>query len=187
MLEVDIKKALEKHLIERSSSGWSVRVIEELAVSGGVARADLVDVTELHCYEIKSEKDSLKRLVSQGARYMRVFDQITLVTAPCHLEAALTVLPSSWGIILVPKDSEGDFVEFRQAGRNSMQEPNHVSSLLAKDECLSILSKQGLQEGRRSLSLYKLQDFVAETFPLDQLKDLVRSALEVRVDQRSPV
>lgn len=187
MLEAEIKKTLEQYLSRKGPLTQGSRILEEVSVSGGAARADLVNVSELHCYEIKSEKDSLKRLVSQGSKYMRVFNHVTLVTAKRHLEQALEIIPLSWGIILIPDRKGAEFIEWRKADRNNKQEHTHVSSLLAKEECLNVLSLLGLEKGKKSQSLYQLQLFIAENFSLNQITDMVKSALEMRRDFRAGI
>jgi len=177
MLEADIKHALEKHLLSCHPIGAGLNLIEELRLSGGAARADVVNVTEMHCYEIKSQKDSLRRLVSQGSRYIRVFDRITLVTDPKHLDLALSILPSWWGIMLVPETENGELTELRAAGLNSLHVPGQIAKILTKDECLEILTVEGLIKGRKSQSLYRLQQFIAETFSIQNLKSLIKEAL----------
>ena len=55
----------------------------------------------LHGYEIKSNRDRLTRLASQAETYSRVLDRVTLVVCPRHIEAALQLVPSWWGVLLV--------------------------------------------------------------------------------------
>ena len=52
-------------------------IIEELGVNHGSARADIAAVNGiLHCYEIKSDRDTLLRLPGQIKAYNAVFDQV---------------------------------------------------------------------------------------------------------------
>lgn len=181
MLEIDIKQALESYLYSPHSDEKEQLFLEELRLSGGAARADLVNVGAMHCYEIKSEKDNLKRLVNQGSRYIRVFDKITLVTAETHLDLALKIIPSWWGIILVPRSIDNPFVEIRQAGNNPKLVPSQLAKILTKQECLDVLSGEGLVRGKKSLSLYRLQGVMEETFSIDRLKEVVVKALQLRI------
>jgi hypothetical protein len=183
MLEPDIKHALEKHLCSSVSENLKPHLIEELRLSDGAARADLVDVTEMHCYEIKSHKDSLRRLVGQGSRYIRVFDRITLVTHPKHVDLALYLIPSWWGILLVPDNVNGDFIPLREARLNTMQVSGQLAKILTKRECDEILLEHNLIKGRRSQSMYRLQEFIAENFTLDTIKDYVKNALRTRTEE----
>ena len=96
MREAEIKRALAQHL-DGAHGDVSTLLLEELKLSNGEIRADVVDVHDMHCYEIKSEGDSLKRLLGQGSRYARVFDHVTLVTTERHLKKAMPILPQWWG------------------------------------------------------------------------------------------
>ncbi len=187
MLEVDIKQALEIYLQSPRTDDNTQPFLEELRLSGGAAIADLVDIEAMHCYEIKSERDSLKRLINQGSRYIRVFNKITLVTAANHLDMALKIIPSWWGVILVPKSVDEPFVEIRKAGGNLNLVPLQLAKILTKQECLDVLSCEGLIKGKKSLSLYRLQEVMEETFSLERLKDLIVKALQSRVRTLSEV
>ena len=66
MHEKQIKEALTSHLDRYRRNKTPTAYLEEVQVNGGVVRADLVDVSSMHCYEIKSDLDTLKRLHSQG-------------------------------------------------------------------------------------------------------------------------
>lgn len=180
MHEVEIKLALEKYLLSFSNSKQERAFLHELRLCDGAARADLVDTSTMHCYEIKSEKDSLKRLVSQGARYMRVFDRITLVTAPRHLSEALTLLPSWWGITLVDGEKHQPFQLYRRAKPNKNLVPEQLAKVLTRDECLSILTRKQLNQGSTKESLYKLQGTIAKSLSLISLKQYVKEALADR-------
>lgn len=182
-----IKRALTDHLY-RSGASASLAFLEELKVHGGQVWADLVDAPDLHCYEIKSNYDSLKRLVGQGTQYAHVFDRVTLVTAERHLDKALPMLPSWWGVMVVPHSPEGRFEQLRIASQNQTQEPEILATLLDRAECIGILSDLGELRGRKSKSLYKLQGHIAEITGLDNLRNLVRERLVQRLpENRHPV
>lgn len=175
-----IKRALTDHLY-RSGASASLAFLEELKVHGGQAWADLVDASDLHCYEIKSTHDSLKRLIGQGTQYAHVFDRVTLVAAERHLDKALPMLPDWWGVIVVPHSQEGRFEQLRIASQNKMQEPEILATLLDRGECLEILSNLGGLCGWKSKSLYQLQGHIAEITGLDNLRKIVRERLVQRL------
>lgn len=176
MREAEIKRALAHHL-DCARGGVSNMLLEELQLNGGEVRADVVDAYDLHCYEIKSEGDSLKRLLGQGSRYARVFDHVTLVTTERHLKKALPILPNWWGILLVPEHENAGFKQVRVAKPNKGQEPDVLATVLRREECLSVLGSLGVARGWRSKSLYMLQERVAELMTLDELRQTVRSCL----------
>ncbi|ARH18261.1 sce7726 family protein [Pseudomonas aeruginosa] len=176
MREAEIKRALAHHL-DCVRGGVPNMLLEELQLNGGEVRADIVDAYDLHCYEIKSEGDSLKRLLGQGSRYARVFDHVTLVTTERHLKKALPILPNWWGILLVPEHEHAGFKQVRVAKPNKGQEPDVLATVLRREECLSVLGSLGIARGWRSKSLYMLQERLAELLTLDELRHTVRSCL----------
>jgi len=178
MRESEIKQALSDHLF--ASRNLDRRLLEELELNGGQYRADLVDVSEMHCYEIKSAGDNLARLMGQGSGYSRVFDKVTLVTAECHLKKALPILPSWWGVILVSEDEQIPFKTLRKAKANRYHEPHYLATLLKKNECISILEKLGSARGWKSKSLYVLHEHLATALPLKELKIFVQECLIAR-------
>jgi len=176
MREAEIKIALTHHLVAGMASD-AYHFLEEVELNGGEIRADLVQVTDMHCYEIKSATDSLKRLVGQGSRYARAFDQVTLVTAECHLKKAMPMLPPWWGVMVVPNEAGKAFKQLRKAKLNKRQEPNVLVTLLKRSEALLILEELGIIRGFKSKSLYIIQAKIAELLLLDELKEKVRKCL----------
>lgn len=180
MREAEIKIALTHHLATRLSINPSP-FLEEVEINGGEIRADLVQVLDMHCYEIKSATDSLARLVGQGSRYARAFDQVTLVTAECHLKKAIPMLPPWWGIMVVPNEAGQAFKQVRKAKLNRRHEPEVLVTLLKREEALQILEEQGITRGFKSKSLYVIQAKIAELLPLEEVKAKVRQHLIKRV------
>ncbi|MDQ0651550.1 MULTISPECIES: sce7726 family protein [Pseudomonas] len=180
MREAEIKRALALHL-NNLPENLPGSFLEEVELSGGEIRADLVHVMDMHCYEIKSEADTLKRLIGQGARYARVFDRVTLVTAERHLKKALPILPSWWGILVLPDETTDKFKQIRSAKPNKRHEPDVLATLLKRDEALHLLDKLGQLRGWKSKSLYQIQAHIAQILSLDELRQHVREYLLKRV------
>lgn len=181
MREAQIKQALADHLTQSINCAPGL-FLEELELSGGEIRADFVDVWDMHCYEIKSEADTLKRLIGQGSRYARVFDLITLVTAERHLKKALPMLPPWWGVMVVPEAEGLGFKQLRPAKPNKRHEPEVLATLLKRDEALQLLEELGRVRGWKSKSLYQIQAHIAETLTLQELKEQVRKHLLKRLE-----
>ncbi|MFC4761750.1 sce7726 family protein [Dyella koreensis] len=183
MRELEIKKALTGHLVKKvRASGHSF--LEEVRLHGGEVRADLVLIEEMHCFEIKSEADSLARLISQGSRYARVFDHVTLVMAERHVAKAMELLPPWWGAMVLDP-ATGTFRQLRPARLNVRQSADSLASVLTKDEALAVLEDSGQMKGWRSKSLYLIQRHIANTMPLEDIKRHLRDALLHRA-QRAP-
>lgn len=186
MREAEIKIALTHHLTAEIPD-TAFHFLEELELNGGEIRADLVYAMDMHCYEIKSEADSLSRLVGQGSRYARAFDQVTLVTAECHLKKAMQMLPLWWGVMVVPDNASRAFRQVRKAKINKRQEPDVLMTLLKREEALKILADLGVTRGFKSKSLYIIQAKVAELLSLEELKERVRHCLIERASSPSNI
>ncbi|MDO9179506.1 MAG: sce7726 family protein [Agitococcus sp.] len=180
MREQAIKQALARHLTAEASLGMAPVLLEEVEIHGGQVRADIVDVSQFHCYEIKSDGDSLARLMSQGACYALTFDRVTLVLALRHVEKAMEVLPTWWGVMVVPENEEGGFLSIRQAGANQHLEPEMLASLLKREECLDLLQKRVALKGWKSKSLYQIQHRIALMLSLKELKAEAKYYLGLR-------
>lgn len=96
------KNALaDKILMGRHSVNTSTLLTEFRA---GAAQADVVVVNGTSCaYEIKSELDTMGRLPAQLAAYLRVFDQVYVVTHESLLAKVERAAPPPVGIILLTR------------------------------------------------------------------------------------
>lgn len=160
--------------------------IEELEISGGEVRADLVHLQgDIHCYEIKSDTDTLRRLVNQGSRYSRAFDRITLVVAERHLAKALPQLPPWWGVLVITESDDNPFRQVRVAKAHRRHRREVVASLLKRDEALHVLEELGAIKGWKSKSLYLIQDYLAQLLPLEELQRHVRDSLTRRAQSQA--
>ena len=54
----------------------------------------------IHCFEIKSNENTLRRLPGQIEIYSRTLETVTLVVGNKHLEQALKVIPKWWGVVV---------------------------------------------------------------------------------------
>jgi hypothetical protein len=179
--EAEIKKELS-NFINMKNNYTDIRIVEELRLNGGEVRADMVDLNEMHCYEIKSEGDSLNRLLRQGTQYGKTFDKVTIVAALCHLEKVIEIVPSWWGIIVIENKEKNFLKNFRAAQLNKkILSPEDLATLFSKEEALSVLDYFDTSKGWKSKSLYKIQSHIAELLSLDQLKYSVKESLIKRL------
>ena len=178
MNDLDIRRSLldrfmTRHVFESSS------VLEEVSVSNGCARADVVFAgKKLECFEIKSELDSLKRLTQQGWHYGRSFNQVTLVAATKHLDKAIYSIPAWWGIIEVSR--AGKLIQRRKAANNPDIKSHGLAELLNRDEGISLLKDCGITKGFSKLSNQNIHDKVSELCGVQELNKFVLSAFKSR-------
>lgn len=140
-------------------------ILEELRVHNGNAIADVVTVfSAAHCYEIKGATDNIHRIVKQSRYYDVVFKKVTLVTTEKHIESALRLAPSHWGIMRA-RESEGGV-------KISYLRPALPSPAFDKKLALLTLWKSELVEVACSGAMKKV-----EKLNRNQLSDLLASEL----------
>ncbi len=152
----------------------------ELWVPRSHERADVALIGDCFAgYEIKTERDTLKRLPRQAAAYGRIFDHCTVVVAQRHLSPVLEMIPDWWGAVAIGTGEDVPFVEVRSPGRNADVDPEVLVRLLWKDELRLALSSIGVavEPGARRHSLWEQ---LLRIMDLDGLKTIVRQALITR-------
>jgi len=182
MRDPDVRRVLKQELRVRHGGEADTIVVEELGLCRGSVRADIAVINGLmKGFEIKSDRDTLQRLLKQASVYSRVFDTATLVTAERHVHEAELALPPWWGIEVIGDD--GTLSEIKQTGPNPSVDANSVAILLWRGEASSILSRAGVTVYRHE-TRQSLCSRLAAFLPLDELRSAVREALKNRNDGR---
>jgi hypothetical protein len=179
--DADLRRCLLQQL--RASAGAAL-VVEELGLVHGEGRADIVAISAagFHGYELKSERDSLRRLGLQVRYYGWVLDRCTLVAAPSHLAAALTVAPPWWGVKRVRTVSGQPLTleQVREARPNTRQQPLGLACLLWREEVLALLRERGVARGARGLPRLALYRRLLTAVSMDELRVAVARKLRER-------
>jgi hypothetical protein len=118
--------AIRKAVIARARSRFSDPFfVPELGLQKGAAFLDLAVLTrELHGFEFKSERDSLRRLPGQCDVYSRVLDRMTIVVAKRHLGNVEKLVPRWWAIDEVyEKHGHRVLRSIRRGGPNPAVDP----------------------------------------------------------------
>ncbi len=135
-------KTIRKFLITRlaSLSNKPKAIIEELRVHNGNAIADVVAIHKYaHCYEIKGDTDAVRRILVQRQYYDLAFRRITLVTTDRHLENALNLAPTHWGIMVASESRGSVAIRYaRRATRNPLYDTRVALLTLWKSELLEV-------------------------------------------------
>ena len=123
MHDADLRQALHRRLArQHRDTPHGTRILDEFGICGQV-RVDVAVVNgALTGYELKSARDTLKRLPRQADYYSRVLDYAHIVVADTHAAHALQMVPSWWGCTIATTDA-GPRGAGRQAGR--AREPGH--------------------------------------------------------------
>jgi hypothetical protein len=183
-----IRKVLKARLMAAFSTGPHTLVLEELGLRHGATRVDLVVVNGyLHGFEVKSDRDSLKRLPRQVEIYSEVLDYVTLVVGQRHAEKAELTIPGWWGLQTANAGQDGKVVlqEVRGAAENPNPNKLAIAKLLWRDEAIGLLEEVGAADGVRSKPRRVVYARLAEVIPIDALRSRVRHQLKSRTDWRS--
>lgn len=173
-----VRDAYRSHLLA-TTKGVS-GTVDEFWVPGSQERADLVVVGErMDGFEIKTDRDTLRRLPRQASAYGRVFDRCTAVVAHRHLEHATEILPDWWGIATVAVNGSVRFAQVRAAQENPQVDAETVVRLLWRDEAMAAVLDLGRtpSSGTSRGSLWRE---LLQALPVPQLCDVVRRALIAR-------
>ena len=169
-LEPKAKAALINFLRRSGSLERTCALSAELIIDKQAARADLALVTgkSLHCFEIKTARDTLIRLDKQIEIYSAHADMVTVVAATRHVNAALSRLPKHVGIFeLVSFSGSDDVRVVRQAKTSASHDPVAMLSLLPATEIQKRLLPNSNQ--RRRVDMVR----EASVLPADIIKAAV--------------
>ncbi|MCZ8399051.1 sce7726 family protein [Achromobacter ruhlandii] len=173
LTESEIRHRLRQQLARRLVTP-STMAIEEFGIEGGSSRVDMVVVSKtLDAFEIKSDLDNFLRLRNQIHAYNRVFDTITLVLGPSHVEAACELMPSWWGIARVDRGQRNrlTYTNVRKASQNPRQDLQSLAALLWKDEAVATLAARNqLPPGVGRATRAEIQSTLAAGLSLSDLR-----------------
>lgn len=180
--DAEIRPALHRHLHARYLRDVGTVVLEELGLCRGQVRVDLAVVNGiLHGYEIKSDRDSLRRLTGQVDLYGRVLDRATLVVGRSHLDEAMDLVPEWWDVLLIRSSAIGmQFKTVRRGRKNSGRDPRALVELLWLDHAIALLDQRDAARGVRGKPRRVVWDRVCECFDVDEIAAAVRSHLKAR-------
>ena len=178
-----VRDALSARVLARFSAGRAC-AYNEFWVPRSHERVDLAVVgARMHGFEIKTERDTLRRLPRQASAYARVMDQCTLVLAEKHLGQAQELLPDWWGISTVTCNGHIVFRSVRAPRANPGVDAETLVRLLWRGEALAALQRLDidLPVTTHRASLWRE---LLERCTLAQLRSAVRGALVHRHAER---
>ena len=184
MNDLDIRKVLKSELLDKHGNDSETIILEELGLKQGRARIDLVIINDrMHGYEIKSDRDTLKRLPEQVQIYSSIMDCVTLIVGYRHAYNALKMIPEWWGVRLAEQNNKSGTVvlsDARSPGNNPRVDIIAVVSLLWRNEALDILEKIGQANGVRSKTKTDIYHRLIEVVKHESLRAMVRQRLKSR-------
>jgi hypothetical protein len=179
--DAEIRPALRSKILGDYGDTDSV-LIEELGLCRGQARVDMALVNgQLHGFEIKSDRDSLKRLGDQAEIYSKVFDRMTIVAGERHLNGVFECLPPWWGVLQVAQGASGvRFKSHRKGRRNPSRDSRTLVELLWLDDAITFLEQRNSARGARGKPRRVVWDKVCDCYTLDEIAENVRERLKAR-------
>ncbi len=178
-----IRTVLRDQLSVRYSRDCDTIILEELGLRHGSVRVDLVVVNNiLHGFEIKSDRDRLRRLPDQVRIYSSVLDRITLVVGYRHAYEAMQIVPEWWGVTLAEMKPSGVVClsEAREPKDNPSTDIRTIVALLWRDEALTLLKEFGAANGVCSKPRAAVYERLIEVSNPDHLRYQVRQQLKCR-------
>lgn len=190
MREAEVRALLTRRLVNEHSDGTDTLIIPELGLCQATARIDIAVINgAMTGWEIKTERDTLKRLPAQAEVYSRVFDRVWLAAAERHIEQAASIVPEWWGVVRIPTEEGKPFVTVRRAKLNRGIDPQAIVRLLWRTEAYEELDRLGLANGMARAPRTELWDRLASACPAKisraALRSVVRDRLRDRADWRS--
>jgi hypothetical protein len=184
----EIRAALEALLLAEHANDPTTALLKEVGVCRGQVRMDVLIVNGvLHGFEIKSDRDSLRRLPAQVELYSKVLDKATLVVGDRHVHEALGLLPAWWGILLFrQRPASVDFVPVRSASQNPTPDPRAIAEFLWREDALALLEAKGAARGMRGKPRRMLWDCVCATLRAEEIAAAVRERLLSRAAHPAP-
>ncbi|MFL2002232.1 sce7726 family protein [Microbacterium sp. A1-JK] len=187
MKDADVRVALHRWLLQQHAAELDdTRVVDELGIAGEVRVDTVVLNGSFAGFEIKSARDTLRRLPKQVEVYSAVLDYATLVVASNHIAHARSLLPRWWGIVEARADGdEVKLVPRRKPRRNSRINAFMLCTLLWRAEALEELDAVGAARGYRSKPNAVLWERLATVHDPEALRTIVRERLKVRPEWRA--
>lgn len=144
MREAEIKTLLVKRLLSTRDLVGDAVLINEFTVEAApyrLRRADLVVANgHLHAFEVKSAGDTLARLDGQIQSYLRSFDKVSVVAAPCHAEEVATRTPLNVAIFIAETAGGAPRLRLVRRGRQKpVKDKAALVAMLRVDELRELL------------------------------------------------
>lgn len=190
MNDQSIRVALLHRLSETYQDDPNTLIVEELGVLHGSARIDIAVVNgTLAGFEIKSDRDSLRRLPTQARQFSTVLHAATLVVGAKHHDKAIEMVPIWWGIELATQTDNGkvSLERTRSLEHNPNPDPRSVAKLLWRNEALDVLEELGLASGFRRSPRREIYSALAAALTWEQLHSTVCACLKKRENWRPGV
>jgi len=136
------KTALTHKILLGKHSLQTASMLNEFRVGGCKADIAILNGTA-SVYEIKSERDSLKRLDRQIAAYAKVFAKVNVIASESHVDAVIGTVPNDVGILVL--NNRHNISTLRDAiDRPERTSPAAIFDSIRTNEARLILAAEGI-------------------------------------------
>jgi hypothetical protein len=183
-----IRAQLRRFLSRKYADDPGTIIVEELGLYHGYCRVDLAVINgTLHGFEIKSDRDTFRRLARQAETYNKTLDFVTIVVGERHAQEVLRVSPRWWGIQLAEPDLRDGvrLIQVRDPLENPTPDKLAIAKLLWREEALAFLEELGAADGFRSVPRRFVYSRLADVAPIDAIRSYVRARFRSRKDWRA--
>lgn len=184
----EIREAFHRKKLQSSSGRKSDSlIIDELGILHGANRIDIAVINrDLHGYEIKSSKDTLKRLDKQLESYSTTMQRLTFIIAPRHVDELLKQVPAWCGVIIAKKGPRGgiSFTTLRQSKKNPAVNKFSLAHMLWKSEVKNYLADKGFESKDLNANRRDLYKLLCESLTTKELVNLIKYSLSTRESWR---
>jgi hypothetical protein len=190
MNDIEIRQNFHRKRLLRQHNQKNTLVIDELGLNHGKCRADIAVVNgHFVGYEIKSNKDSLRRLDEQVKSYNAVFDKVFVIVGYRYINSIKKHIPNWWGVIESIRGPRGavNFDIVREAQINKNIDPISVAQLLWRNEAEEILRQKKLTPKVLRQPRATLYKYLVDKLNICELRKFVREYFKKRKNWRCPV
>jgi hypothetical protein len=187
MDDAEVRENFHRKRLRRQHAHGGTLVVNELGLNHGRCRADIAIINgRLVGYEIKSDSDSLKRLMEQVRSYNAIFDRVFMIVGERHVKCARKQIPKWWGLILSVRGPRGavNFQTLRDAKTNECVDPISVARLLWRNEVVEILRQRGVPPRILRQPRANLYEYLVSVLGTREVRRVVRECLKTRRNWR---
>lgn len=178
--DADVRKLVLAELNEKYANRNDTKIVNELGIANGNSRIDIAVINGiLHGYELKSESDSLGRLVRQANYYDKIFERMTLVIDRKFLTQSKEIVPKWWGISVVNADYSKT-IPIRKGRKVKTKNYPTLLNLLWKQELTGLLDYLEYPKKLKRLGKDDIYKLILQDKRKDTVKEYIYSALKKR-------
>lgn len=176
LLEPEIKAMILNHLKDRNKLNQGATIINEFTIDDYSRRVDLavIDTKYFIAFEVKSEADSLNRLVGQTQKYLEYFDKVVIAAASKHIDKIIETVPQN---VAVWEVCDGGLKIRRRGKIIPISNKSKFIGLMKANELLKLCNKLSLSPKSKNRHSVKM---ALQNVPLSTLREATLQYIQER-------